>query len=158
MIDRFEELRKAFVEKGLTLGAAESFTAGRFADRVCSIPGASDYFKGSVVSYAASVKEDVLAVDHDAIETLGVVSEAVAVAMAQNARGVLDVDVAVSFTGNAGPTAEEGKAQVGETFMAIAYRDEKVITYHVIFRGERNEIRTLAVEYICDKLIEILNS
>ena len=157
-MERFEQLLDAFKEKGLTLGAAESFTAGRFADRVCSVPGASAYFKGAVVSYAPSVKESVLSVDHDAIEALGVVSEAVAVAMAQNARRVLGVDVAVSFTGNAGPTAEPGKAQVGETYMAIAYCDEKVVTYHVIFRGERNEIRTRAVEYLCDKLIEIVNS
>lgn len=155
MTSKIERLLAILKEKGLTLGSAESFTAGLFASSFCSVPGASAVFKGSVVCYDRRIKETVLYVKKELIDEYDVVSEEVAEALAINCRDVLDVDVSVSFTGNAGPTVEKGKAKVGETYIGINILGS-VTVYKIIFEGNRNEIREKAVEFSIDKLIELL--
>ena len=90
-------------QKGLTLGTAESITGGLIASRLTSVPGSSDVFRGSVVSYASEVKYDVLGVPEGPV-----VSEEAAAAMAEGACRVLGADVAVATTGVAGPAEQEG--------------------------------------------------
>jgi nicotinamide-nucleotide amidase len=107
-------------EKGLTLSIAESCTGGALAERLTSIPGASQYFKGSIVSYATQTKTNVLKVDKTLIETHSVVSDAVARAMAENAKDLFQTDYAIATTGNAGPTKGDADAEVGTVFIAIA--------------------------------------
>lgn len=107
-------------EKGLTLSIAESCTGGALAERLTSIPGASQYFKGSIVSYATQTKTDVLKVDKTLIETHSVVSDAVARAMAENAKHLFQTDYAIATTGNAGPTKGDADAEVGTVYIAIA--------------------------------------
>lgn len=155
MTKKTEELLKVLKDKKLTLGSAESFTAGLFASTFCSISGASSVFKGSIVCYDRKIKESVLGLSPDLIDKYDVVSKEVAYALAESAKKVLGVDIAVSFTGNAGPTAEPGKAQVGETYMGINVQG-KTNTYKMIFDGERNEIREKAVEFVIEKLLEIM--
>lgn len=155
MTSKIKRLLAVLKEKGLTLGSAESFTAGLFASSFCSVPGASAVFKGSVVCYDRKIKETVLNVKKELIDQYDVVSKEVAEALAINCRDVLGVDVSVSFTGNAGPTAEKGKAKVGETYIGINILDS-VTAYKIIFEGNRNEIREKAVEFSVDKLIELL--
>ncbi|MEN8114067.1 MAG: competence/damage-inducible protein A, partial [Actinomycetota bacterium] len=89
--------------RGWTVATAESVTGGLVAGRITSIPGASRAYRGSVVAYATDVKEPTLGVDPALIATEGVVSEPVAIAMAEGARIHLGADVAVSTTGSAGP-------------------------------------------------------
>ena len=90
--------------KGLTMATAESCTGGTIASMVTAVAGSSDYFKGGVVSYAVSVKEQVLGVElHD-----GVVSEDTALQMALGAARVCGADCAVATTGVAGPGASDG--------------------------------------------------
>jgi nicotinamide-nucleotide amidase len=84
-------------ERGLSLGLAESVTGGLVAGRITAVPGASEVFRGSVVSYASDVKFDLLAVPAGPV-----VSEAAAAAMARGAQRVLGCDVAVALTGVAG--------------------------------------------------------
>jgi nicotinamide-nucleotide amidase len=107
-------------EKGLTLSIAESCTGGALAERLTSIPGASQYFKGSIVSYATQTKTDVLKVDKTLIETHSVVSDAVARAMAENAKHLFQTDYAIATTGNAGPTKGDADAEVGTVYIAVA--------------------------------------
>ncbi len=153
MTRKTEELLNLLKEKKLTLGSAESFTAGLFASEFCSVSGASAVFKGAIVCYDRKIKESVLGLSPELIDKYDVVSEEVAYALAESAQKTLDVDVAVSFTGNAGPTAEPGKARVGETYMGIAIKGQ-ITTYKMIFDGERNQIREKAVEFMIEKLIE----
>ena len=94
-----ELLRK----KGMTISTAESCTGGLVASLLTSVPGSSDYFLGSVVSYAYSVKENVLGVSPDIIGRYGAVSPECAAAMADGVRRLTGSDFAVSTTGNAGP-------------------------------------------------------
>lgn len=115
-----ETVAQLFTGKGMTLATAESFTGGSIAERITSIPGASAYFKGSVVSYATETKVDVLKVDKTLVTQHSVVSAEVAVAMAQNVRALLKTDIAIATTGNAGPTKGDSDADIGTVFIAIA--------------------------------------
>lgn len=110
-----ELLRK----KGMTISTAESCTGGLVASLLTSVPGASDYFLGSVVSYAYSVKENVLGVSPDIIGGYGAVSPECAAAMADGVRRLTGSDFAVSTTGNAGPAASENK-DVGLIWVGIS--------------------------------------
>ena len=110
-----ELLRK----KGMTISTDESCTGGLVASLLTSVPGASDYFLGSVVSYAYSVKENVLGVSPDIIGGYGAVSPECAAAMADGVRRLTGSDFAVSTTGNAGPAASENK-DVGLVWVGIS--------------------------------------
>src|SRR5574344_1623344 len=113
-LDCAKTLLERFAEKGWSLGSVESLTGGLFSASICSIPGASRVYKGSIISYANEVKENLAHVKSETIEKYGVVSKEVAEEMALGGLEALNVSVCVSFTGNAGPTAEPGEAPVGE--------------------------------------------
>ena len=111
---------KLLTQKGMTLATAESFTGGRIAQQITAIPGASKYFKGTVVSYATETKIQVLGVDPEIIEEHSVVSEAVAIAMAKNIKEIIGTDFAIATTGNAGPSKGDSDEEVGTAFIAIS--------------------------------------
>lgn len=111
---------KLLTQKSKTLATAESFTGGKIAQQITAIPGASNYFKGTVVSYATETKIQVLGVDPSLIEKHSVVSEAVAVAMARSVKEMLGTDFAIATTGNAGPTEGDSEEPVGTAFIAIS--------------------------------------
>lgn len=134
------ELVKKLKEKNLTIGSIESMTGGLFASTITSVPGASKVFKGSVVSYSPLIKENVVGVKKETISKYGVVSKEVAYEMADKGRKLLDVDICVSVTGNAGPTAEPGEEGVGSVYFGIATK-EKVVVTKKVFSGSREEIR-----------------
>ena len=104
----------------MTLATGESCTGGRIAQQLTSLPGASAYFKGSVVSYATETKIEVLKVPKNIIDEHSVVSAEVAMAMAKNVKQLLKTQFAVSTTGNAGPTKGDSDAEVGTVFIGIA--------------------------------------
>lgn len=110
--DRLKEL-------GLSISTAESCTGGNIAQLLTSVPGSSSYFYGSVVSYATSVKENVLGVSKELIERHTVVSEEVAIAMAKGVKESLKTDIAVSITGVAGPAKGEDGKDVGTVWIAV---------------------------------------
>lgn len=111
---------KLLTSKGKTLATAESCTGGKIAESLTSIPGASNYFKGSIVSYATETKINLLNVSKELINEFSVVSKPVAEAMALNVLQLLDVDYAIATTGNAGPEKGESNADVGTVYIAIA--------------------------------------
>jgi len=111
---------KLLAQKGMTLATAESFTGGKIAQQLTAVPGASKYFKGGVVSYATETKIKVLNVPEDSIKKDSVVSEAVAIAMAENVKHIMKADFAVATTGNAGPTKGDSTEEVGTAFIAIS--------------------------------------
>ncbi len=128
-------------ERGWTLGTAESATGGLVAGRITSVPGASRVFRGSIVSYATEVKESLLGVPGDLIAEHGVVSEPVAVAMADGARGQLGADVVVAVTGSAGPDPQD--QPVGTVVVAVATPEgTRVRTLRL--PGDRERVRTFA--------------
>ncbi len=92
---------------GKTLSAAESCTGGMISHMITTVPGSSEYYLGSVTSYAIAVKEKVLGVPSETIEANGVVSSEVAAAMAEGVRKLTGSTYAVSTTGLAGPGGDE---------------------------------------------------
>lgn len=111
---------RILAEKGLTLATAESFTGGKIAGLITSVPGASAYFLGSIVSYATSIKHDLLEVPESMIDTYSVVSAEVATAMAENVREKMNADYALATTGNAGPTKGDSDVDIGTVYIALA--------------------------------------
>ena len=149
-----EEVSKAFKERGLTLGSAESFTGGLFARTITAISGASKFYKGGYVTYATEEKINLIQVPVEIINRFGVISREVAYYMANNSRQLLHTDYCVSFTGNAGPEAMEGKP-VGEVHMCIASAQNAQV-YSLKLEGTRQEIQDQAVEYILKNLLYII--
>lgn len=107
-------------EKGMTIGVAESITGGLLSKRLTDLPGVSRVFKGGIVSYTNEVKCGVLGVPEELIGEHGAVSAPVALAMAEGARRVLGVDIALSATGVAGPDKDDRGNDIGTAFVAIA--------------------------------------
>ena len=118
---------KILTQQNKTVSTAESCTGGAIAHLLGSVPGASKYFKGSVVAYATEVKENVLGVPEDLIEKHSVVSAEVAKAMALNVKTLLKTDYAIATTGNAGPSKGEADAEVGTVFIALATPNEVLV-------------------------------
>lgn len=104
---------------GKTLSVAESCTGGKISSLITSVPGSSEYYLGSVTSYAVSVKERILGVPEAIIKEYGVVSSEVAAAMAEGARKATGSDYAVSTTGLAGPGGDE-RNPVGTVWIGVA--------------------------------------
>ena len=112
------EVSQLLWEKEKTVGTAESCTGGRIAEAIISVPGASKYFKGGIISYTNEVKEHLLAVSHELIEEKTAVCEEVAVAMVKGACAKLATDYAIAATGIAGPTGGSKDVPVGTIWIA----------------------------------------
>jgi nicotinamide-nucleotide amidase len=105
---------------GRRVATAESCTGGFIAHLITSVPGSSEYFQGSVVSYSNQVKRDILNVREDNLKKRGAVSEPVVSDMALNVMDLLDVDYAVATSGIAGPDGGTTEKPVGTVWMAVA--------------------------------------
>ena len=105
---------------GKTVACAESCTGGNIAHLITSVPGASSYFLGGIVSYSNEVKVRVLGVSAQDLKKHGAVSKEVALQMAQGARRITGADYAVSTTGVAGPDGGTPEKPVGTVWIAVA--------------------------------------
>ena len=142
-----EILLERLREAGLSIAVAESLTAGMLASELAAVAGASDVFVGGVVAYSNAVKQSILGVSAQSLESAGAVSEDVAVQMAQGvqeafgaASGLTANDVvSLATTGVAGPSQAEGKP-VGTVFIAARLGGRSLVqSYH--FDGDRQQIR-----------------
>lgn len=122
-----QEILRVFKEKGLTLATAESCTGGKIASKLTAVPGASTYYKGTIVSYAVAVKINILKVSEKIIEKHSVVSAEVASEMAKNALKLFKTDYAIATTGNAGPTTDKTDKSVGVVFIAVASANDLLV-------------------------------
>lgn len=139
-------------EKGVTVATAESCTGGEIAHLLTSVPGSSDYFKGSVVAYANEVKVNVLGVNPADIEREGVVSEPVVLQMAEGVRRVMGTDYAVATSGVAGPAGGTPEKPVGTVWIGVATpRGCFARKYVFSFTRERNIAKAAA------KALELLS-
>ena len=139
-----DELAKALIQYNISISSVESFTVGNFAAMLGSIPGISKVYRGSLVTYQSETKERLLGISHDTIKKYGVVSKEIASLMCINGKQILNSDICVSFTGNAGPEAMEGKP-VGLVYIGILY--EGVNIYELNLKGSRTEIQQQAIDF-----------
>lgn len=131
-------LGEALRSKTFTLSTAESCTGGNIAHRITLIPGASDYFKGSIVSYANQVKSDSLGIDSKAIERYGAVSQEVVGQMAQSVSKKLKTDCSVAVSGIAGPAGGTPDKPVGTVWICTKTPTE-IVTKKYQFGTSREE-------------------
>lgn len=111
------------VAAGQTVALGESCTGGLLASRLTDVPGSSRYLRGGVVAYMTDVKTAVLGVDPALVEAHGVVSEAVAIALATRARALLSADWGVGVTGWAGAAPDLPADEVGRVWVGVAGPD-----------------------------------
>lgn len=145
---------------GKTISTAESCTGGAVASMITSVPGSSEYFLGSVVSYANSVKTGVLGVPDEIIEKHGAVSEECVKAMAEGVRKVTGSDISVATSGIAGPGGGSNEKPVGTVWIGVS-SENGTEAFRCLFRGDRKRnierFTAHALNYLRVKLVNELN-
>ena len=117
-----QDVGNLLCQKGLTLGVVESATGGLISHLITSVPGSSDYYKGSVTAYSNEVKVEVVGVKEETINEYGAVSPQVAEAMAQGGRKILAVDICLADTGIAGPSGATPGKPVGLFYIGLSHQ------------------------------------
>lgn len=112
------EILEILRTRGESISVAESLTGGGLAEALSSLPGSSEIFRGSVTAYQPEIKSSLLKVPAALIAEFGVVSEEVAVAMADGVKQLMNSTWSISTTGVAGPGPSDGVA-VGTVWVAI---------------------------------------
>ena len=118
-----EKIGDKLRERKLTIGIAESCTGGLISHRITSVPGSSDYYMGSVISYSNEVKMRILGVKESTLDDFGAVSSECAQEMAEGVRRLLGTDIGLSVTGIAGPGGATPDKPVGLVYIALASPD-----------------------------------
>ena len=147
------EISEILWETEKTVGTAESCTGGRIAEAIISVPGASKYFKGGIISYVNEIKERLLGVDPQVLLEKTAVCEEVAVAMVKGACRSLQTDYAISATGVAGPSGGTKEIPVGTIWLACG-SSERVITLKV----EEDHGRDINLAIATNKAMELFLS
>ena len=153
-------IRAIFRGSGKTLSVAESCTGGKISSLITSVPGSSEYYLGSVTSYAIPIKEKILGVPEAVINEYGVVSSEVAAAMAEGVRKVTGSDYAVATTGLAGPGGDE-RNPVGTVWIGVAgphgtktvtkiYKNDRKRNVERFAAAALNELRLFVIKDLSD--------
>jgi nicotinamide-nucleotide amidase len=144
--DRMEEIIGNILrKKNQTLATAESCTGGYIAHLITSIPGSSDYFKGSVVAYSNEIKEKELGVKSQTLIDFGAVSEQVVVEMAEGIKSKFNTDYAVAVSGIAGPSGGTKEKPVGTTWIALATPQKTITQNYSLGEHRERNIRKAAL-------------
>jgi PncC family amidohydrolase len=146
-----ELVGQALKDKGLTLAVAESCTGGLICHRITNISGSSDYFLGGLVSYSNRAKMDLLRVPQETLAARGAVSAETAQAMALGVKEIFHTSIGLAITGIAGPTGGTPEKPVGTVYIGLA-TPGGVKAWYYLFRGSREEIKTLAAQTALDRL------
>ena len=140
VIDKDENLATVIIkilkEKNKTIGTAESCTGGYIAHLITSNPGSSVGYKGSIISYANDVKENILGVTDKTLRSVGAVSEETVIQMVKGAIEKLNVDFALATSGIMGPDGGTDEKPVGTVWIAAGNKG-KVQTTKLAFRFDR---------------------
>ncbi|MBN2497867.1 MAG: competence/damage-inducible protein A [Deltaproteobacteria bacterium] len=143
---------EALIARGLTLAAAESCTGGLLGKLVTDVPGASETFLLSAVTYANQAKQDVLGVEADLLREHGAVSAECAQAMARGVRRIAKADIGLSTTGIAGPTGGSTDKPVGTVFVGLSTSEGTTARKLRFPPRDRDFIRRLAAHAALDLL------
>ena len=140
-------------QRSLTIATAESLTAGLMASTIASVPGASAVLMGGVVAYDERIKQQLLSVRAETLQTNGVYSPECAMEMAQGARLALGVDVALSCTGIAGPDGGTPENPVGTVYIGMSC-PRGTIAQTFQFTGDRQSVREQSVAHALQMALE----
>ncbi len=152
-----EELGQLLRSKRLTLSTAESCTGGKMGDMITAVPGSSDYYLGGVISYSNDAKTSILSVDRELIDSMGAVSDEVAVQMARGCMERFSSDMAVSTTGIAGPTGGTPMKPVGLVFICV-FSSKASVSSRNLFSGDREAVRIQSAEAALRMAIDFVHA
>ncbi len=155
MKELLQQIGELLKEKGLTLAIAESATGGLISHLITELPGSSDYYKGSVITYSNEAKISLLGVKAEVLLRYGAVSQQVAMEMARGGLKALNADICLSDTGIAGPGGGSLKKPVGLFYLGLAYQKDAWHRQHN-FSGGRGENKQAAVVAALNWLEEFL--
>jgi nicotinamide-nucleotide amidase len=141
---------------GLTLAVAESCTGGMLGERITSVPGSSDVFRGGVIAYHNDVKREALGVVQEDLKAFGAVSEQVALQMATGVRNKMGADIGLSITGVAGPGGGSVEKPVGLVW--IGFHGARLTARRINAGGDRAEIRQRATQAALDTVRRALET
>lgn len=150
-------LGERLFEKGLTISTAESCTGGNIARLISSVAGSSNYYKGSVVSYANDVKIGSLGVNSNDIDLYGAVSEPVVIQMAENVAKLLKTDCSVSVSGIAGPGGGTEEKPIGTVWIATTCKGNTVARLYKGMNTHRESNINRASNYAMIQLLDMLD-
>ncbi len=141
-------IQKWMVEHKKTLALAESVTGGKIAARLTAIPGASDYFLGSLVVYSTTLKQNLLQVAEKTVKEHGAVSKEVVEEMARHLVRITGADYGIAVSGIAGPTGATAEKPIGTIWAALIEKGKapKVWCFHVA--GDRNRVMEGAADHL----------
>ena len=148
---------KHLFQKKLTLGLAESCTGGLIGHLITNVPGSSEYFMGSVVSYAYQAKVNLLGVSWDTLKTYGAVSSETVLEMSRGARKTFNSDIGLSVCCIAGPGGATPSKPVGTSWCAL-YTPEGDWSYHFLLEGSRVSIKEQLAKRALEVLLNYLES
>ena len=136
-----------------TLVTAESLTGGGIGQALTAVSGASEVYKGGIISYVNEIKRDVLGVSQEILDHYGAVSPWTAGAMASGVRDLLKADVAVSVTGLAGPGGDEFGHPVGTVYIGFESQRKSLVKQYC-FQGSREEVRQQTIQAALELILE----
>ena len=151
-----EKLVALLSARGLTFATAESCTGGLIPKKITDVAGCSSVYLGGVVSYANSVKQNVLGVSGEMLAEIGPFNRETAEQMVAGVRALTGADAAVATTGVAGPGGTADKP-AGLVYIAASFRDKTVVTENH-FSGTREEVREKAANKALEMAIEIIKN
>ena len=150
-------LGKLLLKNNQTISTAESCTGGAIAALITSVPGASRYYEGSVISYSYNVKESLLGVNPDTLSTFGAVSEQTVIEMLQGVLGKLNTDFAIAVSGILGPDGGTADKPVGSVWVAVGNKEQyKTQLFHLRYDRKKNTevITTFAINLMRKFILE----
>jgi PncC family amidohydrolase len=157
MFDNAKSLGKILTQRRLTMAVAESCTGGMLGAAITRVPGSSAYFKGGVIAYSNEIKEKVLGVPNEILETKGAVSAEVVEAMAKGTLRVCGSSCSIAVSGIAGPDGGSADKPVGLVYIGICV-GEHAQSFKCNFAGDRERIRKQATKAGLEKMVEVLTS
>jgi len=152
---QLEALGNALCEKGWTVSCAESCTGGGIAYAFTSVPGSSRWFNQSWVTYSNEAKQRNLGVTHETLKNHGAVSPQTVYEMAKGVHQHSLAELVVTVSGIAGPEGGSADKPVGTVWFGFLCNGESTQVKKV-FAGDRETVRTLAIEFAVSHLIGLL--
>lgn len=143
-----------FERFGMTIATCESLTGGLISSSICKVPGASAVLLGGLVTYSSKVKVSLAKVDASLVEKHGVINKETASQMAFGAKELLGASCAISATGVAGPSGQDGHLP-GEVWVGIALGEDISVKQYQ-FTGERNFVRLQTVFWALYQLLDFI--
>ena len=143
------------IERNLHISSAESCTGGLFSALITDVPGSSEIFDESIVTYSNEAKMIELGVKEETLRRFGAVSRQTAKEMAEGICAHTNADIGVAITGIAGPGGGSENKPVGTVFAAL-HTSNGTDVYHLLINGSRSQVREETCRFVFEKLVELL--